>query len=321
MFTNNAGISLPLAVWLAHDTYDHSEDSNTISATGLIKPIRQIILGSRIPVEDRIDDVLSQVSSSIGTAIHDSIETAWKKHYKEAMLSLGYPQKVIDAIKINPTKLEEGDIPVYLEQRISKKIGKWTVSGKYDAVFQGVVTDYKSTKTYGFTKDTNNESYRLQGSIYRWLAPEIITEDILSIQYIFTDWSKVQAVIGKTYPPTPVLEKKFQLLSMEETEKYITNRLNEIESMWNKPQAELPVCSPDDLWRSESVWKYYKDPNKTARSTKNFDNQMDASARMAKEGKGTVIKVEGKVRRCGFCPALSICTQKDQYILDSSLVI
>ena len=46
--SNNAGIDLAAALWLAHDDYDYVDKPNYISVTTLIKPIRQIILGMRV---------------------------------------------------------------------------------------------------------------------------------------------------------------------------------------------------------------------------------------------------------------------------------
>lgn len=75
-FTNQEGIPLALAVFLAQDSYDHEED--VISATTLLKPIRQTILAKRVPQEERLVDIAGLASSRIGTAIHDAIERAWK---------------------------------------------------------------------------------------------------------------------------------------------------------------------------------------------------------------------------------------------------
>ena len=45
--TNEQGIGLSMAVFLAHDDYDYDARANGISATGMIKPVRQTILGKR----------------------------------------------------------------------------------------------------------------------------------------------------------------------------------------------------------------------------------------------------------------------------------
>ncbi len=101
-YTNNAGIDLAAAVWLAHDDYDYSDDPNTISVTSLIRPVRQTILKSRLPAEARSVDLSELVASRVGQAVHASSENAWKYHYRTSMEKLGYPKRVIDAVRINP---------------------------------------------------------------------------------------------------------------------------------------------------------------------------------------------------------------------------
>ena len=48
-YTNKNDISLPLAVFLMYDKYKYDERPNAISATGLIKPLRQLILTHQNP--------------------------------------------------------------------------------------------------------------------------------------------------------------------------------------------------------------------------------------------------------------------------------
>ena len=48
MYANTTGIGLSVAVWLADDDYDHDDDPKAISATSIIKPIKQLILPNEI---------------------------------------------------------------------------------------------------------------------------------------------------------------------------------------------------------------------------------------------------------------------------------
>jgi hypothetical protein len=87
-YTNTADIGLAMAVWLAHDEYssgaNEHEGQNVISATGLLKPIRQLVLSNRVPPSDRQVDVSDFIASRLGHAIHDSIEHAWKRSWPTA---------------------------------------------------------------------------------------------------------------------------------------------------------------------------------------------------------------------------------------------
>lgn len=317
IYTNNHNIPLALAVFLATNDYDKH---NSISATTLLKPIKQIILSQR--VQDNLIDISSLVSARMGSAIHSAIENAWKEP-KQALQALGYSDSIIDRIVINPSlnELTESSIPIYIEQRVYKDLNGFKVSGKYDFVAEGKVQDFKSTSVYNYLNQSNVEKYQLQGSIYRWLAPDIITKDVMNIHYIFTDWSKVESIKNKDYPNNRVLTQSIPLLSLSETENYISNKLNQIRLYSQANEEDIPECSDIDLWRKPTVYKYYKNPN-SSRSTKNYDNSSDAYNHFVKDGSiGLVKEVKGQVTACKYCPAFSICKQKDRYINDGSLII
>ena len=325
-YSGTTSIAMPVAVWLASDFYDHSNDANTISVTSLIKPVRQLVLGARAKPEDVLIDLSSMAASRIGTAIHDSIERSWLFNYAVAMASLGIPEHVIGLIRINPDKetLKENPdlIPVYLEQRLNKQVGKYTISGKFDVVMDGKVQDFKSCKTWTYMNQSNVKKYAQQGSMYRWLNPEIILQDVVDIHYIFTNWEPTRAATDEKYPKKPIITQTLNLASVQETDSFIKQKLNQIDKYMDAPEADIPLCTDEDLWRSAPVFKYYKNPAKTTRSTKNFDTRQEAYVRMAEDGGvGIVIEQPGTVTACKYCQAFSICTQKDALIAAGDLII
>lgn len=323
-YFNVSEVPLSLAVFLATDHYDHDDDPNTISATTLIKPVRQIILSSRIPPSEMLMDLTQMVPSRMGTAIHNGIEVAWKEHYKTAMTALGLPSKVVNNVLINPTdeELFPDCIPVYMEQRIYKQLGNFKISGKFDFIMDGRVEDFKTTSTFTVMNKTNDEKYILQGSIYRWLDPKRITSDQMMIQFLFTDWSAAKAKADPNYPQKRFMSKVFNLKSLNETENFIRSKLEMLGRHWDSPEEELPPCTDEDLWRSEPVFKYYKNPEKTTRSTKNFDTYQEAQIRFIEDGRvGMVKEVPGQVTACKYCSAFSLCKQKDRLIESGDLVL
>lgn len=319
-YTNEASLPLSMAVFLATDNYDYEE--GVISATTLIKPLRQTVLAARVPKGNDLVDVRQLVKSRMGNAIHDGIEHSWKDNYMGAMKALGYPQRVIDRVKINPDPKTLGpdDIPVYLEQRARKQVGKYTVSGKFDFLAEGRIEDFKSTSTFSWVSGTKDQDYILQGSIYRWLNPEIVTQDTMAIQFIFTDWQAMRAKTDDKYPSQQVMEKRYTLMSLPVIDSWIRQRLDRLDALWDLPQEALPECDDRELWRKETVYKYYKDPSKRTRSTKNFSDPQDAYQRLAKDGgTGIVIEQPGEVVACKFCPAFSVCHQKDRLMASGEL--
>lgn len=322
--TNNNGFSLAMAVWLAHDTYtsgvEEHPGKSLISATSLLKSTRQFILSNRVPVEERILDVADLIPSRFGHAIHDSMEMAWREGHAVAMRKLGYPQKIIDRVVINPDTVQDGDFPVYLEQRFFRPINvdghEIIISGKFDQIINGELNDTKTTSVYAYLNGSKEDDYRIQGSIYRWINPDKVTNDIMKIQHVFTDWQRSQSKSNPNYPPHRVLEFSVELWNTQETEHWIRNKIREILANQNLPEPEITRCSDKELWKSDPVWKYYANPEtaKTGgRATKNFPNRPAAMLHMQKAGKGTVIEVPGQVKACGYCPAFDICSQKDEY--------
>lgn len=322
IYCNPSQIPLAVAVFLATDNYDY--DPGTISATALLKPTRQLVLSKRVDPTQAMTDISSLISARMGTAIHDGIERAWNNTPAIALKALGYPERVANAVVVNPTpeQLEvPGAIPVYMERRTQKEFMGFKISGKFDFVGEGMVQDFKSTSVYTYLNQTNTEKYILQGSIYRWLNPEIITKDVMMIHFIFTDWSKVEATRNPKYPQCRVVSQKLKLLSIQDTERYIRGKLQQFVQYRHTEEHLIPLCNDDDLWRKPAAYKYYKDPTKTeGRSTRTFDNRNDAYLHMANNNHvGIVIEVKGQVVACRYCPAFAVCTQKDTYIASGEL--
>lgn len=325
-FSNKASVSLPIAVWLARDTYDYVQDPTYLSATTLLRPVRQIVLSKRVP-EGAVSDISDMIASSMGTAIHDGIEAAWVNNHAESLKALGFDDDLVKRVLVNPTKEELAKtpdaIPVYLEQRAIKEIAGFKIGGKYDFVGEGRVNDFKSTSTYTYQHGTKDDDYALQGSIYRWLNPTIITQDDIAIQFIFTDFSKLRAMTeaDKGYPPTKVLEHRVPLLSLDETEAFILNKLQAIKQYMDADEVDIPLCTKKELWQGESVFKYFKNPE-GKRATKNFDNRFDAEQRMLDDGSVGIIKeVVGEAKACLYCPAFAACKQKDALIAQGLLKV
>lgn len=325
-YANVSEVPLALGVFLASDYYDYDDTPDTISTTTLLKPLRQIILPSRMPPGEGQVNLADMMSNRLGAAIHDGIEKAWLKNHEIAMQAMGFPRKVIDRIVVNPD--EEylrncpESIPIYLEQRLKRKLGKWTITGKFDFVGEGRVQDFKTASVWSYMNQVNASKQTLQGSIYRWLDPKLITEDEMDIIHIFMDWKAGMVKTDPAYPPQRFKKQTFPLLSVHETRQFIERKVNLIEKHWDTPEDQLPLCDDEDLWRSEPVFKYYKNPDKTARSTKNFDTLHDARVRFVDDGSvGLIKEVPGQVTACKYCSAFAICTQKDSLIANGELIM
>jgi hypothetical protein len=221
-----------------------------------------------------------------------------------------------------PEDLKKGQIPVYLEKRGFREFEDVVLTGQIDFIIGKSYTDFKSTSTFAWTSGNKDQDYILQGSIYRWLFPDLIKNDVMEIGFIFTDWARYRTADPK-YPQTRVTQKEFPLMSLEDTEAWISNKLAEIRKnakAFSKGQSKMEPCNDKQLWRSEPKFKFYADAAKAklgGRSTKNFDSLSDAQIHhKAKGGTGAIITIPGEVKACEYCPAFAICEQRKDYFND-----
>ena len=191
-----------------------------------------------------------------------------------------------------------------------------------DWIANGQVADFKSTSTYTYTHNTKIEDYIKQLSIYRWLAPELITNEVGQIHFIFTDWKSYFIKQQENYPPARTHTLDIPLMSLKSTEAYLKSRLKKFDINKDKDEEDLPRCTDEELWRTPITYKYYANPAKLSRATKNFPNKPAAYSFKASKGNVGVIKeVGGEVRACRYCSARLGCSQKDEYLADGSLTL
>ena len=316
--TNSSSIPFVMQIWLAADNYDYvrgRQGKHYVSATTLLKSPKQIILGDRVRDLDIAKDISDNIAARLGDAIHEGIESAWMNNLPQALKALGQ-EKLADKFVVNPDKDADltNKIPVYIEQRVQKEVGDFIVGGKFDFLAAGVLHDFKSTSVWTYIKGSRISEYVKQGSIYRWLNPDRITADFIRICYVFTDWSKSEAIRNPNYPQTRVLAQEYKLLSIEETDRLIKEKLSVLGSHWNEPEEMLPECTNEELWRTETVYKYYAKPD-AIRASKVFKDPNEAQAYLnSKKGVGVIVKVEGEPRACGYCACFPICKQRQEYI-------
>ena len=312
MFTNKSNYPLPIAVWLATDTYDGNSEDKAISATALLKPLKEIVLANQNKKGTKQLDLDNLLPSRMGTAYHSAIEQAWlNEDLHKTLINLGLSEQQAKTVIVNPTSVNNLDYPIYVEKRSSKVINGWTISGKFDLVDNGQVNDIKSTSVYSYMLGSNDENHRLQGSIYRWLNPEIITNEFIRINYIFTDWSKQEARKKHDYPQQRILSKELMLHSIEDTEEYIKNKLDKVDSFLGSDQSILPNCTDSEMWISDTVYKYYSSID-LKRATKVFTTYSEAINYQLSQGKGFIKTHKGEPKRCNYCSVSHLCKQREE---------
>ena len=319
---NEFNISLPLAILLAYDDYDYDPRPNYISATGLLKTTKQIVLNKRMQQDDYKIDITSFTKARLGQAIHALSETAWRSEQavRKGLELCGYQPDMFYKVIINPPEgivLEKDDIPVYIEQRAERKLGDWIIGGKFDLVIDGQLSDIKSTGTYTYVKDNNRDKYCKQGSIYKWLNPTKITNPILNIEFVFTDWMQGK-VYENGYPEIPTKTISIPLMEEPETERFMKDKLKEVVRYMDSPQNDIPNCTDEELWMDKSQWQYFSKAE-NSRATKNFDTQGEAITFMESKGVGIIKEKKAMAKHCHYCNVRPICKQAEQLEFDKLL--
>jgi hypothetical protein len=320
-------LSLSFKLWLASDSdYDFQPGWNTISATSLQRPVRELVLVRQHETEEAESQLNFErvIPSALGHLIHKGIlQEPWQKDWKGAFRRLGFSDKFINRIILNPKPedLTEDSVPVYVERRAEKELGNWVISGQADLIIDGQLYDLKTTNKISiFQAGLNTNNYILQGSIYRWIMSDIIKEDSVQIDYLFLDWDALRAHREADYPKSKALSKKYPLMSLYETEQYIRRKINLLDKYLESPQGELPRCTSEETWAEPTTYAYYGNANNT-RASKVFDSLPEAYSYLSQQkNKGIVRERPGKAKRCvRFCSAYSVCQQAEQMNLQGLL--
>lgn len=290
-FTNKYNFPPYIVDWLLHDGYDHNSDPRTISATGLMSPVRVKAL-TRRHESNLIKDISDLLASKVGSAVHDSIEQIETQN-------------------------------VLKENRVSKKITiadkEWTVTGKYDVLEQHgdlhILRDIKTTSVWAYIYGGKDESYRQQLSIYRWLLSDTIkVAPYAYIDFFFTDWQSSKAKREDNYPPLKASPNyRIDLMSLEDTESFVNARLVEFSMFENTEDNNLPFCTQEELWASEDSYAVKK-PGGT-RALRVVPTLQDAKNYLATApAKSYIEHRPGKAKRCNYCSVAPVCNQYRQLL-------
>lgn len=269
---NTTGIPDIIYKFLQNDFYDYRKDGNDFSATQLLKPVKEVVLTKRhweeieVEAEDRL-------WSLFGSGIH--------------------------AI------LEKGNLSEQQEERLTVNVDGTNISGKFDIIFDGELNDFKTTSAWKI-KFGETDEWKYQLSIYRWLYFKVYAKELPitgNIIAILRDWSRTNLnkdLSGK-YPKAPVIKIPLQLMTFDETEKFVKEKIINILQSIGKSEEELPKCSDDERWWNEKQQKFLK-CEKYCPASK-FCSQHLTTPKVEKVIKLKVAKVKKVKKECEGCEA------------------
>lgn len=219
--------------------YDPREsDPNRISITTLINNPRPKLLTVRN--WDKLEeDVSEHLWRILGNAAH-------------------YVLSRIDESKTSLNRL--------VETKIEEKVGDITIVGKLDLYDDTTkfVEDYKITSVWSVQMG-DHEDWEQQLNCYVWLLRKAGFEvKGAQINAILRDWREGEKLRYNDYPSIPFKVVKVNLWSFEEQQAFVEHRIEIYKDAKDRPEEELPLCSPTERWAKPTEYAVYKGENTKA---------------------------------------------------------
>lgn len=256
---------------------DYTGGNSYLSASSLTKPPRIYHLEKRH--KDEIEkDVSDMIWSLIGTLVHGLLEKS---------------AEYVDEAKA--------------EERLYKDVLGVLFSGQYDLVEGNVLDDYKVTSVWSVIGDPKEEWIAQANANKLLLHEKGVEVDKLKITAILRDWQKSKAKVDKSYPQTQIKRINLPVWSLEQTEKFLKDRISLLQSHENTPDDALPMCSDKERWRDPTKYAVMKKGGK--RALRVLDTAIEAEIFRKTKKEETFIEIrEGEDKRCkDYCDVCKFC--------------
>lgn len=294
-----------IEIKLIKDIFDiyarHYQSLGDYSASTIIDSPR------RVALYNRYGDALehqpeSQVASLIGTAVHEKVERLLH------LANVINPQYWIEKGMAVPIEMY-GDENGYTALRL--------LGGKPDAFVPDDqhLIDIKTCKTWKVIYDPNHEEWNKQTNIYRWMLGQKGKEiKKITVVAFFLDWVESQAMRRRDYPQASIIEYAMDVWPMEETEKFIYDRMHMHFDCESVKDDDLPACTPKEMWEDPTKFALMKDEN-AKKATKVFHDARDLpeairmACAMPKVSSNSFIEIRhGARKRCNkYCGVTAHC--------------
>lgn len=283
IITNKHGVPEPL-VTLAKKQY-YNKGKSDFTATEVMAPPK--IKRLREQYDDLIEvDVTDMMWSMFGSALH--------------------------------VVMERGETDGWLkEERVFTEIDGVTLSGQIDLQQETpegiIIHDYKVTKAWAVMK--NKEEWHQQLNFYKWLVETVKKKKVVGLKIcaFVRDFNKFDTREG--YPPSEITVLDVPVWDSVKTEVYIRERLNAHRDAKVAADLgyELPDCTDEERWQSETVYAVKREGRKTA--IKLFKS-IDEANELAVKEKGYVETRQGEPVRCtgNYCYVAPWCKQYQESI-------
>ena len=289
--TNNFGVPAPLVALAQRNNY--TKGKAQYSVTELIGSPRVHRLREKHK-ENLEQDVSDMIWSMMGSALH--------------------------------VVAENSKLPGHMtEERLLYTIDGTVISGAIDLqIIDGDtvdIVDYKFTSAWSLRAD--KVEWHQQQNIYAFLVEKVKKAKVRSISIcaLIRDWSRRDAANKADYPPAPIQMLSLPLWEIEDTEKFIKERIQA--HKMSKVMADffddkdLPACSDEERWIRGDKYAVMKEGRKTA--VRVYDSIDEANTLASTDPKLSVVFRKGEPIRCAgnFCGVAKWCSQYQNEIKES----
>jgi len=129
----------------------------------------------------------------------------------------------------------------------------------YNKTGKAKLYDYKTMSSTSLILEDKIKEFTEKANLYRWLM-ECCGNPISEIEYIplFKDWTLSKATRSGKIQEYPCMKLKIDMWDRKTIEKFIYDRVTEIEKYRNTPYSEIPYCSNEQRWEDLPKWKVCK---------------------------------------------------------------
>ena len=157
---------------------------------------------------------------------------------------------------------------IVTEERLFLEVDGVTISGQIDVQQETpegtILIDYKFTSAWAVMQD--KVEWEEQLNVYAWLLHKVKNVPVIGLKIcaMIRDFSRHDK--REDYPDSPIHMLEIPLWDMEVTERFVKERLHQ--HQLSKMQAELgedlPLCSSEERWMSETTYAVKREGRKTA---------------------------------------------------------
>ena len=281
ILTNKGNLPKPYVDFVEKTCNQKHNEKGCYSATTLIQGVKQTVLKDR-HFDEITADVADFHSAVMGTAFHYIMES------------------------------NTDDKNFFKEERLEAQVSNSKVTGKFDLydLENCILYDWKTTNTFKH-KFADFSEWEKQGLIYAWLFKKNGL-DVKKVCFIaeFKDYSLSQKEKDADYPANPI-QNEFEVLITEEKlceiEKWIEERVKELERAESLNDNKIERCSDAEVWARGEKWAVMKNGRKTA--VRVFESEAEAQENMFALKGDYIEHREPEYVRCkNYCTACKFCS-------------